>query len=165
MAKVKKAMGVQQILLSPDKETKALLEYLCQQAGKLYNTGVYFARQTFFKTGKLLTGKFDLIYEPSVNKTNLVASLPSIPAQQTLLSVTEAFKSFKELRALFLKGQLHFKPKAPNYLKGSKLFKVAYPNSGGQRPKLVNGPPSTDLRHGLPATAMLLDNGLAMASD
>ena len=36
-----------------------------------------------------------------------------------------------------MKGQLHFKPKPPGYLKGSKLFKVAYPNSGGLRPKLV----------------------------
>jgi putative transposase len=34
-----------------------LLEYLCQQSGKLYNSGVYLARQIFFKTGKLLTGK------------------------------------------------------------------------------------------------------------
>jgi len=64
-------------------------------------------------------------------------SLPSTPMQQTLMSVTEAFKSFKELRDLYMKGQLHFKPKPPGYLKGSKLFKVAYPNSGGLRPKLV----------------------------
>ena len=61
------------------------------------------------------------------------------PAQQTLLSVIEAFKSFKGLRSLFLNGQLHFKPKAPGYLTGSKLFKVAYPNSGGQKPTLING--------------------------
>ena len=78
-------MGVQQVLLSPDNETKAVLEYLCQQSGKLYNSGVYFARQTFLKTGKLLTGKFDLIYEPSVSKTMVAQSMPSIPAQQTLL--------------------------------------------------------------------------------
>ena len=65
-------------------------------------------------------------------------SMPSIPAQQTLLSVTEASKSFKELRSLFIKGQLHFKPKVPGYLTGSKLFKVAYPHSGGQKPTLVN---------------------------
>ncbi|WP_251956414.1 RNA-guided endonuclease InsQ/TnpB family protein [Nostoc commune] len=52
---------------------------------------------------------------------------------------TEAFKSFKELRNLYLKGELPFKPKPPSYLKGSKLFKVAYPNSGGQRPLIVNG--------------------------
>ena len=139
MEKNKKAMGVQQVLLSPDHETKAVLNYLCQQSGKLYNSGIYFARQTFFKTGKLLTGKFDLAYEPSVSKTMVAQSMPSTPAQQTLLSVIEAFKSFKELRSLFLKGQLHFKPKAPGYLTGSKLFKVAYPNGGGQKPTLING--------------------------
>jgi hypothetical protein len=64
-------------------------------------------------------------------------SLPSTPMQQTLMSVTEGFKGFKELKALYLKGQLHFKPKPPGYLKGSKLFKVAYPNSGGLKPILV----------------------------
>jgi len=139
MAKARKSMGVQQVLLHPDMETKSILNYLCEQSGKHYNNGVYFARQTFFKTGKLLTGKFDLVYEPTVSKTIVAKSLPSTPAQQTLLSVTEAFKSFKGLRELYSKGQLHFKPKAPDYLKGSKLFKVAYPNSGGQKPILNNG--------------------------
>jgi len=139
VAKTKKTMGVQQVLLTPDNETKALLEYLCQQSGKLYNNGVYFARQTFFKTGKLLTRKFDLAFEPTVAKTMVAQSLPSTPMQQTLMSVTEAFKSFKELKEKYLKGQLHFKPKPPNYLKGSKLFKVAYPNSGGQKPTFING--------------------------
>ena len=139
MAKTKKQLGVQQILLHPDKETEAVLEYLCEQSGKLYNSGVYFARQTFFKTGKLLTGKFDLVYEPTVGKNQIAQSLPSTPAQQTLLSVTEAFKSYKGLQQLWFKGQLSDQPKPPNYLKGSKLFKVAYPNSGGQKPKTVNG--------------------------
>ena len=132
-------MGVQQVLLSPNKELQVLLEYLCQQSGKLYNSGVYLARQIFFKTGKLLTGKFDLAFEPSVSKSMVARSLPSTPMQQTLMSVTEAFKSFKELRGLYLKGQLHFRPKPPGYLTGVKLFKVAYPNSGGQKPKLVDG--------------------------
>ncbi|MDD1434236.1 RNA-guided endonuclease TnpB family protein, partial [Dolichospermum sp. ST_sed6] len=132
-------MGVQQVLLSPDNETNAVLEYLCQQSGKIYNSGVYFARQTFFKTGKLLTNKFDLIYEKSISKSLVAQSMPSVPMQQTLISVAEGFKSFKELRSLFLEGQLHFKPKAPDYLTGSKLFKVAYPNSGGQPPTLING--------------------------
>lgn len=132
-------MGVQQILLHPDDGTKAILEYLCQQSGKLYNNGIYYARQYFFKTNKILTGKFDLIYEESISKSMVAQSLPSIPAQQCLMSVTEAFKSFKGLRDLFFKGQLHFRPQAPNYLKGSKLFKVAYPNSGGQKPTIING--------------------------
>ena len=139
MSKAKKLMGVQQVLLSPDNETKTVLEYLCQQSGKIYNSGVYFARQTFFKTGKLLTNKFDLIYEKSISKSLVAQSMPSVPMQQTLMSVAESFKSFKELRSLFLKGQLHFKPKVPDYLTGSKLFKVAYPNSGGQPPTLING--------------------------
>ena len=139
MTKAKKAMGVQQVLLSPNTELKALLEYLCQQSGKLYNSGIYLARQTFFKTGKLLTGKFDLSFEPSVAKSMVAKSLPSTPMQQTLMSVAEAFKSFKELRDLYVKAQLHFKPKPPGYLEGSKLFKVAYPNSGGLKPKLVDG--------------------------
>ncbi len=134
-----KIIGVQQILLSLDPETRALIEYLCQQSGKLYNTGIYFARQTLFKTGKLLTGKFDLAFEPSVSKSLLAQSMPSTPMQQTLMSVTEAFKSFKNLRDLHKKGQLHFRPKPPGYLNGSKLFKVAYPNSGGQKPTLING--------------------------
>ena len=139
MSKVKKSMGVQQILLHPDEGTKAILEYLCQQSGKLYNNGVYYARQYFFKTNKLMTGKFDLIYEESISKSMVAQSLPSIPAQQCLMSVTEAFKSFKGLRDLFFKGQLHFRPQAPNYLTGSKLFKVAYPNSGGQKPTIIDG--------------------------
>lgn len=137
--KAKKTMGIQQVLLNPNQETKALLEYLCQQSGKLYNNGVYFARQTFFKTGKLLTGKFDLDFEPTVAKSMVAKSLPSTPMQQTLRSVVEAFKSFKELRNLYSSGKLHFNPKPPTYLKGSKLFKVAYPNSGGQKPTLING--------------------------
>jgi putative transposase len=139
MTKTNIMMGVQQVLLCTDSETHALIEYLCQQSGKLYNTGVYFARQTFFKTGKLLTGKFDLAFEPSVAKSLLAQSMPSTPMQQTLMSVTESFKSFKNLRDLYTKGQLHFRPKPPGYLTGSKLFKVAYPNSGGQRPTLIDG--------------------------
>jgi putative transposase len=57
MPKPKKNMGIQQMLLHPDQETEALLQYLCEQSGKVYNSGVYFSRQTFFKTGKMLLGK------------------------------------------------------------------------------------------------------------
>jgi len=137
--KPKKYMGVQQVMLSPDSESLALLEYLTEQSGKLYNSGVYFARQTLFKTGKILSNKFDLASEPSIAKSLLAQSLPSTPMQQTLMSVAEAFKSFKGLKALYLQGQLHFKPRPPSYLEGRKLFKVAYPNSGAQKPKLING--------------------------
>jgi putative transposase len=133
--KQKKLMGVQQVLLDPDPETKAILEYLTEQSGKLYNTAVYYGRQIFFKTGRLLTGKFDLIYEPTVSKTMLAQSLPSIPAQQTLMSATEAFKSFKELRLMYFRGELDQNPN-PGYLEGSKRFKVSYPNVGAGKPSL-----------------------------
>jgi putative transposase len=139
MPKPKKNMGIQQMLLHPDQETEALLQYLCEQSGKVYNSGVYFSRQTFFKTGKMLLGKFDLDFEPTVAKTQTAQSLPSTPMQQTLRSVIEAWKSYQGLRDLHFKGQLHFRPKPPNYLEGSKLFKVAYPNSGGQKPALKDG--------------------------
>jgi putative transposase len=134
-----KNMGIQQILLHPAPETEAILQYLCEQSGKVYNTGVYYSRQLFFKTGKMMLGKYDLDFEPSVAKTQTAQSMPSTPMQQTLRSVIEAWKSFKELRSLFYQGQLPHKPKPPNYLEGSKLFKVAYPNSGGQKPVLKDG--------------------------
>ena len=62
--------------------------------------------------------------------------MPSTPAQQTLLSVSEAFKSFWELRNKFLKGELNFRPKLPKYRSSGGLFKVVYPNTGAQRPRL-----------------------------
>ncbi|MFP4119740.1 hypothetical protein [Coleofasciculus sp.] len=94
MAKNKKPRGVQQMRLHPDEETKAILEYLCEQSGKLYNMGVYFARQTFFKAGKLLTGKhalersegFDLIYSDGV--FYLEASY-ELPKQETLVGIDD----------------------------------------------------------------------------
>ena len=60
MTKPKKLMGVQQILIKTTAENEAILRYLCEQSGKLYNSGVYFARQTYFKTGKILTGHYRL---------------------------------------------------------------------------------------------------------
>lgn len=139
MSKAKKLMGVQQMLLDVDQSNLAIVQYLCEQSGKLYNTGMYFARQTFFKTDRLVS-KFDLDYEPSVAKTQLAKSMPSTPAQQTLRSVTEAVASFRELRNKWFedgcpKGK---RPNFPGYLDGKKLYKVAFPNSGGQKPKIVN---------------------------
>lgn len=130
MSRKDKTLGVQQVLIHAGSDTRSLLTYVCQQSAKVYNTGVYYARQVFFKTGKILDKKFDLLYEPTVASSLTAQSLPSTPMQQTLMSVAEAFKGFKALRELYLSGQLSFKPKAPDYLEGSKLFKVAYPNCG-----------------------------------
>jgi putative transposase len=139
MAKAKKEkllMGVQQNLIHCDADTKAILVFLCEQSNSLYNCGVYWARQIFFKTGKIIS-KFDPVYE--IGKNIHAQAMPSVPAQQTLLSVSEAFKSFKGLRDLFFKGELNQKPKAPSYRASGGMFKVSYPNTGAGRPTLVDG--------------------------
>ncbi len=139
MAKAKKhlsLMGIQQNLIHCDVDTKAIMTFLCEQSNSLYNCGVYWARQIFFKTGRIIS-KFDPVYE--VGKNIHAQAMPSVPAQQTLLSVSEAFKSFRGLRELFFKGELDQKPKPPNYRTSGGMYKVAYPNTGAGKPILVDG--------------------------
>ena len=64
-------------------------------------------------------------------------SLPASVADQVLWSVHEAWESYRELRTLHAKGQLHFRPKAPGYLKAGTAFKLSFPNSGGGKPKVT----------------------------
>jgi len=45
--------GCQQNLIRAGSDTQAILEYLCSEATKLSNCGTYYARQIFFKTGKI----------------------------------------------------------------------------------------------------------------
>ena len=54
--------GCQQIRINPDKELKAILEYLCSESNKLNNCAIYYARQLYFKTEKIVN-KFALINE------------------------------------------------------------------------------------------------------
>jgi len=133
--KPKVLMGVQQNLIYCDDETKAIIKFLCEQANSLYNCGLYWARQLFFKTGKIIS-KFDPIYEVGGNIH--AQAMPSVSAQQTLLGVSEAFKSFKGLREFFFAGELDQKPKPPNYRESGGLFKVAYPNVGAGKPTLTD---------------------------
>jgi transposase len=56
--------------------------------------------------------------------------LHSQAAQQVLLSVFESFKSFKELDNKYLQGELHFRPKFPNYRQKNRLLMVTYPQLG-----------------------------------
>ncbi len=133
--KTKPLMGIQQNLIYCDANTKAILKFLCEQSNSLYNCGVYWARQIFFKTGRIIS-KFDPQYEMGNNIH--ARAMPSVAAQQTLLSVSEAFKSFKGLRELFFKGELDQKPKPPDYRPSGGLFKVAYPNIGAGRPTLLD---------------------------
>jgi putative transposase len=136
MGKPKKLMGIQQNQIHCDAETLAILTYLCEQSNSLYNCGIYWARQIFFKTNQIVS-KFDPIY--AVGNNIHAQAMPSVAAQQTLLSVSEAFKSFQGLRNLFFKGELDQKPKPPNYRESGDLFKVAFPNIGAGKPTIKDG--------------------------
>jgi putative transposase len=109
--------------LPEDNELKAVLEYLCMESNKLYNCTTYLARQLYFKTGKISNGR----WLSTVMKNNPHAkSIYASAAQQTCISVGEAFKSFKALIGLWKQGQLTDRPKPPRYRK-SGLFQVSYP--------------------------------------
>ncbi|MDF5720590.1 MAG: transposase [Rhizonema sp. PD37] len=125
--------GCQQNLISPDKELAAVLEFICSESNKLTNSGIYYARQLFFKTKKIV-GKYDLEAEYKSNPH--FQALHSQAAQQILRSVAESFKSFKELSKLFRRGELKDKPKPPKYRKPKGLALVTYPK---QALKLMDG--------------------------
>jgi hypothetical protein len=91
-----------------------VLTFICSEANKLSNCGIYYARQLWFKSWKKI-GKFDL--EEYLKDNSHLLALFSQAAQQTLRSVYESFKSYYELLVLFNTGELDFKPKHPNYLK------------------------------------------------
>jgi putative transposase len=121
--------GCQQVLIHPSDELKSILEYICEESTKLSNCGKYYARQLFFKTGKI-PGKFDLHRE--MNKNPHFQALHSQVAQQCLTTVAESFKSFIGLLKAVKKGTVDQRPKLPGYRKGG-LSLVTFP---GQAVKL-----------------------------
>ncbi|MCI3280685.1 transposase, partial [Synechococcus sp. PCC 6717] len=125
--------GCQQVLLNPNNELKGVMEFVCSEANKLTNQGIYYARQLHFKTGQWI-GKHSLSYEYKTSKH--FQALYSQAAQQTLISVYESFKSYRALLKLWRGGELAEKPKMPNYRKKGGLAVVSYPK---QALKLVDG--------------------------
>ncbi len=107
--------GCQQILISPDKDLKALLEYVCTEANNLINCGVYYSRQYYFKTGKF-PSKVDLHKQiGTIQKNKHYQALYSDTAQQILTGVAESFKSYIGLVKGIKKGTVTQKPRLPNY--------------------------------------------------
>ncbi len=51
--------GCQQHLVESTPDVMAILEYLCSEANKLTNCGIYYCRQMLFKAGQFLT-KYEL---------------------------------------------------------------------------------------------------------
>lgn len=110
-------------MLRTNKDTQAIIEYICGESNKVINCAVYYARQIYFKTHRYVT-KAELDEELKSNKH--FQAMHSQAAQQTCHSVFESFKSFKALNKLFQQGKLAEKPKPPKYRKGG-LNVVSYP--------------------------------------
>ena len=124
--------GCTQTLITPTKELGAILEYVCTEANKLSNCGLYYARQMYFKAGKIVS-KFDL--HKQLTKNPHFGALQSQTAQQTLTTIAESFKSFIGLLKAYRKGTIAERPKLPNYRKQG-LTLVTYPS---QAVKLIDG--------------------------
>lgn len=116
--------GCQQILISPDRELKAILEFVCSESAKLSNCGTYYSRQIWFKTGKIV-GKFDLHREMSKNPH--FQALHSQAAQQCLTAVAESFKSYKGLLKAAQNGTVTQRPRLPGYRQGG-LALITFPS-------------------------------------
>ena len=114
-------------------ETYSVLEYMCRESNNLFNCSTYYARQVWFKAFRY-AHKFELT---AVMKDNRhFSAMCAQAAQQTCLSVGEAFSSFAELRQMWKNGELQDKPKPPNYRESGGLFQVSYPKAAI---KLVDG--------------------------
>jgi putative transposase len=116
--------GCQQILISPDSNLKAILEFVCGESTKLGNCGIYYSRQLYFKTGRIPT-KYDLHRELAINPH--FKALHSQVAQQCLTTIAESFKSFIGLLKGIKKGTVTQKPKLPNYRQGG-LTLITFPS-------------------------------------
>ena len=116
--------GCTQILIKPDEPTLAVLEFICSEANKLTNCAIYYARQLWLKTRKII-GKYDL---DSELKNNLhFKALRSASAQQCVRSVYESMRSYAQLLKLFISGELGERPRLPKYRKKGGLTSVSYP--------------------------------------
>lgn len=127
--------GCQQNLIRADSDTQAVLEYLCSEAAKLSNCGIYYARQLYFKTGKI-PNRAQLHKVLGTENRNLhYQAFYSDTAQQILTSVAESFKSFLGLIKAFKKGTITDRPKLPKYRQGG----MAVVTFTGRSAKLKDG--------------------------
>lgn len=115
--------GCQQILLNKNKVILPVLEFICTQANKLTNCGIYLARQLYFKANYYI-GKYDL--EKEYKSYVHYKSLYSQAAQQVLRSAYESFQSYRELKTAYSKREIDSKPRLPKYRKKGYAV-VSYP--------------------------------------
>ncbi|MBE9051007.1 transposase [Nostocales cyanobacterium LEGE 11386] len=117
--------GCQQTLIHAPSDVWAIIEYLCTESNKVWNCSVYYARQIYFKTGKIIKHA-EICAEMTRSKNKHFGAMYVSSAQQTCNNVAAAFKSFQELTKLWKRGELQDKPSLPKYRK-TGLFTVTYP--------------------------------------
>ena len=116
--------GCQQILVRRDQDLINILSFLCTEAHKLTNMGIYYGRQLYFKAKKLI-GKYDL--EKHYKHNYHYKVVYSQAAQQTLRTVAESFKSYYGLIKAYQEGKIDTRPRIPNYRKKGGLATLTYP--------------------------------------
>lgn len=114
-------------------DLKVALEFLCSESNKLYNSTLYLARQLYFKARKFSNGRW---LSSQMKRNPHMKALYTSAAQQTCISVGEAFKGYRELLSLWQRGELADKPKPPNYRTSDGMFQLSYPK---RWLKLVDG--------------------------
>lgn len=127
--------GCQQNLISPDSGLRGVLEFLCSEASKLTNCGIYYSRQMYFKTGKI-PNRAELHKVLGTDNQNIhYKAFYSDTAQQILTTVAESFKSYIGLLKGVRCGTVTQRPRLPNYRQGG-LALVTYT---GRSVKLKDG--------------------------
>lgn len=116
--------GCQQVLVKKDRSLISILTFLCEEAHKLTNMGICYARQLHFKTQKRI-GKYDLEKEYKTN--NHYKVLYSQAAQQILRTVAESFQSYYKLLQAYREGKILDRPRLSNYRRRGMAL-VTYPS-------------------------------------
>ncbi len=125
--------GCQQNVIHADGDIKAILEFICSEANKLANCGIYYCRQMLFKAHRYVS-QYEL--DSALKRNPHFKAMRSACAQQVLHDVAESFTSYKKLLALWKKGQLTEKPRLPKYRKKGGMAVVSCP---ARWVKLVDG--------------------------
>ena len=117
--------GCQQDVLKLDCFEQRVVEYISRQANSLANCAIYALKRSSRQAGQIDFNYYDLDKHLKQNKN--YKNLFSQVAQQTLMSVCEAFKSHYEVMQLWYSGGLEDKPKMPRYRKSGGMSGFTYP--------------------------------------
>jgi hypothetical protein len=107
-------MRTNRLRLTPDKEQQDTLRTLGDRVSALWNVANYRCRQSFF-AGRRVPGYSALCAELKTHEA--YRELPSDVAQEVLKKMSEAWKSYFELRGKWQRGELTDKPGLPRYRK------------------------------------------------